>query len=317
MWQFIEDILESGNKAGLIVMVAATGSGPNRPGAKLAVAANGRRQGTVGGGVSEFALVKKAEQMLAGNLTQPPVIVSMSHKADTTNSASGMICDGTQQFAILTLTPADLPTIKALIAAQTANRPIQLVISPEGLSSQTDIPSMPEPRFTPPATSEAWRYEETLGGGITVSLVGGGHVALALSPLLKSIDMRVRVLDNRTGLDTMQANHWAEKKLLTDYTDIRRHIPAGANSYVCIMTFGHKHDGDVLAQLAEYPLGYLGLMGSPTKISQIRKRLSDQGISQSALDKIYAPIGIPIASNTPAEIAVSIAAQLIEVRNRP
>ncbi len=159
-----------------------------------------------------------------------------------------------------------------------------------------------------------WCYKESLGNPVTVTLVGGGHVALALSPILKTLDMRVVVLDDRMNLATMQANTAADEKRLVAYRDIRSHIPSGIRSFVCIMTFGHKNDELVLRQLVEYPLGYLGMMGSKAKNRQLMQSLRESGISEQALSVVHAPIGLPIKSNTPQEIAISIAAELIAVR---
>ena len=312
MWKSVRDRVKSGKRVGLVVMVDSTGSGPNRPGAKMAIDADGHQSGTVGGGSSEFALVNVAGQMLSEPERELSKLIKMSHKPAAGTEGSGMICSGEQQFAVLVLDESDLPAITAIVTAEAENQSAKITITPDGLEF------LPNESFGGTEFKESadgwWCYTESLGGGIVVSLIGGGHVSLALSPLLSKLGMRVRVLDNRSGLATMAENCSADEKLVIDYASMRQYIPAGKMSYVCIMTFGHKHDFEVLEQLAEYPLGYLGLMGSPAKIRQIWQLLRERGISQAALDKIYAPIGVPIASNTPDEIAVSIAAQLIDVR---
>jgi len=109
-------------------------------------------------------------------------------------------------------------------------------------------------------------------------------VALALTPLLVRLGFRVVVLDDRPGLDTMEANTDADERRVVDYARIVEHVPAGPDSYVCIMTHGHRHDEEVLQQLLQIPLGYLGMMGSAPKVETIRRRLLARGASREALD---------------------------------
>ncbi len=293
---------------GLVIMVDAVGEGPNRPGAKLAVDCAGQRIGTVGGGASEYALVEAAKTALSNNTPPTTQIISMSHKENAGADASGMICAGTQTFALVCLTPKDLPTISKIVSTSANNNGGIMKLTPNGLSFR-DSAEAPPPRWSKQADS--WTYEEPIGKQITITMIGGGHVSLALTPLLKSLGMRVVVLDNRSALSTMEANTMADEKRVISYEKIRDHIPTGDHSYACIMTFAHKHDKLVLEQLAEYPLGYLGMMGSKPKIKEIMQQLREQGIAASALNAVHAPIGIPIGSNTPEEIAISIAAQLI------
>jgi len=92
-------------------------------------------------------------------------------------------------------------------------------------------------------------------------------------------------------------------------------VPEGFNVYVVIVTFAHKSDEQVLEQILGKNIKYLGLMGSAKKIETIFGRLKQKGFTEAQLKKIAAPIGYPINSETPAEIAVSIAAQVVAVKN--
>ena len=100
-----------------------------------------------------------------------------------------------------------------------------------------------------------------------------------------------------------------------DYKKIVDLVPVGPNSYVVIMTFGHKSDETVLRQLLDKNVKYLGMMGSKRKVQAIFSSLLLAGASEIQLDKVDAPIGLSIGSQTPAEIAVSIAAKIIQVKN--
>lgn len=311
IWNFIAEHLNARQSVCMVVMVDAEGHGPNRPGSKLAVDSDGQRIGTVGGGASEFSLVQSAEKMINSSDSFHPKIIHMTHKNEHNTDNSGMICSGTQSFALICLTPQDLPTIRQIKSSIADNRGGILRIERFGISF-TKNGNIANTKLT--YQKDSWLYEEPIGKRITVTLIGGGHVSLALTPLLKSIGMRVVILDNRENLLTMETNIYADKKLVINYDNICENILPGSQSYVCIMTFGHKHDQLVLSQLAEYPLGYLGMMGSPPKIKEIKNNLIIQGIAPSALESIHAPIGLPIPSNTPEEIAISITAQLIETR---
>ncbi len=295
----------------LIVMVDAAGDGPNRPGAKMLVASSGRRHGTVGGGAAERALVHAAESALAAADRPGARVITMHHDGASGPNASGMICSGTQTFVLLCLAEDDLTVLRTISESVARGQSGCLEITPEGLAFAAG--GTCGRRWD--GASDHWRYREPLGERITVTLIGGGHVSLALTRLLAGLDFRTVVLDNRPGLDTMESNTLADERRIVDYKQIRDHVPQGDTSYVCIMTYGHRHDENVLEQLAEYPLGYLGMMGSPPKVATIRKNLLARGVPPSALDAVHAPIGLPIGSNTPEEIAVSIAAELIAVRN--
>ncbi len=276
LWKAAAASIEAGQAVCLIVMVEATGHGPNRPGAKMTVSAGGSRHGTVGGGAAERSLFHAAESAMAAADPPPPRVLTLEHHGDSGPRASGMICSGAQTFVLLCLAERDLPAIHALAEG----RPGCLEITPAGLA------------FTAGGSCERnwdgaagrWRYREPAGHRITVTLVGGGHVALALTPLLARLGFRTVVLDDRPGLDTLEANTLADERKTVDYAHVREHIPPGPTSWVCIMTHGHRHDQEVLEQLAGYPLGYLGMMGSPPKVAAIRRNLLARGVPRAALD---------------------------------
>ncbi len=311
LWKFIGNELKQQNNVCLIIMVHAEGHGPNRPGAKLAISSNNNRIGTVGGGMAEASLSIKAKEMLTSGSKAGSEIITMSHNTSAANK-SGMICSGVQTFLLTIITPDKIDIINRIISIYDNAEKTCLLITDKDIildrgKNATNISWC--------HNDNNWCYTEYIGEHDTVYLIGGGHVALALSRILAMLDFRITILDNRKELDTMQANKHAQQCIFADYNNIRDYIPVGAHSYVCIMTHGHKFDELVLKHLIEYPLKYLGLMGSPAKIKTIKENLEKSGISRESLETVYTPIGIPINSNTPAEIAISIAAQLIQVKN--
>jgi xanthine dehydrogenase accessory factor len=134
---------------------------------------------------------------------------------------------------------------------------------------------------------------------------------------MADLDFHVVVLDDRAGVATMSGNAYAQEKRLVSYRSVGRHVSEGKQNYAVIMTFGHKADELVLGQLAGKKLRYLGLMGSPAKIVQIKAHLNKRGVAAASLKKVHAPVGLAIHSHTPEEIAISIAAEIIQVKNQP
>ena len=310
LWEFAVESLENKIDVCLIVMVDATGSGPNRPGAKLIIDSSGTCIGTVGGGSAEAKLIETAKTMLSQQDDTLPQTITMDHSSTATNR-SGMICSGSQTFLLIRIKQNDVPTIKSIADAEKKGVPRLLTIKTTGLTF-TSGKVTGEKNWK--LDDKSYCYQEPIGEYDTIYLIGGGHVALALTKVLATLDFRIIVLDNRENLITMQNNTIADKCKVVNYSNIQEYISTGNNSYVCIMTYGHKHDQEILGQLAEYPLAYLGMMGSEEKIRQIKTNLLASGLSSTTLDSVYTPIGLPIGSNTPEEIAISIAAQLISVR---
>ena len=140
-------------------------------------------------------------------------------------------------------------------------------------------------------------------------------MALALSRVMATLPFRIVVLDNRSDLPTMADNVFAHETHVVDYGRIADHIAEGERSWVVIMTFGHTHDSIVLESLAGKPLRYLGLMGSTAKVERLFAIMRDGGVPEAHLARISAPVGVSIGSHTPEEIAISIAAEIIKLRN--
>ncbi|MGZ8537798.1 MAG: XdhC family protein, partial [Flavisolibacter sp.] len=158
--------------------------------------------------------------------------------------------------------------------------------------------------------------KEKLGYKNHLYIIGGGHCALAFSKLMSDMDFYIHLYDDRGSLNTMEENEFVhEKNLLNDYDDLSSLVNEGPNHYVVIMTFGYRSDDHALRALINKEFKYLGLLGSQTKIQTMFDGLKKDGISEDFIKKIHAPIGLQIHSQTPEEIAVSIAAEIILVKN--
>jgi xanthine dehydrogenase accessory factor len=126
----------------------------------------------------------------------------------------------------------------------------------------------------------------------------------------------VVVFDNREHLNTFEENTFAHKKVLISYDDIENHIKQGNSSYVAIMTNTYTDDKLVLTKLIRNNYQFIGVLGSKAKLKTMREVMGKEGFSNQELDSVYAPIGLSIKSETPEEIAVSIAAQIIQIKNK-
>ncbi len=134
---------------------------------------------------------------------------------------------------------------------------------------------------------------------------------------MSQMDFYIRVYDERKNLKTMIANESAhEKYFVREYSELNNLIPPGNNHYVVIMSFGYRTDDIALRAILDKEFKYLGLLGSKSKIEKMFEDYRKEGIDENLLKQVHTPIGIPIKSQTPEEIAVSIAAEIIKVKNK-
>jgi xanthine dehydrogenase accessory factor len=138
---------------------------------------------------------------------------------------------------------------------------------------------------------------------------GAGHVARALLPLAKSVGFSPIVIEEAEEIAPL-----ADIRVIDSF-DVRDwDVPLDAGTYAVIVTRDHAQDQALLEQLAPKELAYLGLIGSQRKIEMFKQRLEARGVERARLDRVHAPIGLDIGAQTPEEIAVAIAAELIQVR---
>ncbi len=146
-------------------------------------------------------------------------------------------------------------------------------------------------------------------------IFGAGHVGRAVGQLASGLGFRVVFFDDRQGIYDSFVCDGAEKLTGNYYTMIAE-FDFCESDYLVITTPKHEHDENILLAVARKPHTYLGMIGSKRKVAEVRKRLISSGeLSAEELDRVNMPIGIPFAAETPEEIAVSIVAKLIDVKN--
>jgi xanthine dehydrogenase accessory factor len=320
IWQFAVARLRRNESVVLLVVAESSGSSPGRKGFKMVVARDDLA-GSIGGGVMEVALVEQAKENLQSKIqNSKPKIVSQVHRKNSPHS-SGMICSGWQKVIIFELNSARLKKVEKIIAALQNRQSIQLRMTNDELriveKPSADASQNADFRFSQTGENE-FVYEEILGFKNNLFIVGGGHCALALSEIAARLDFHISLFDDRADLNTLAKNEFAhEKRIIESYERIADFIPAGKNSYVVVMTLGYRFDEIVIRKLFDKDFKYFGVLGSRAKMKTLLKALEKEGFDKEKLSKIRTPIGLKINSRTPAEIAVSIAAEIIAVKNKP
>ena len=308
-WKVILKELTNRHRVALLYVLISQGSSPGRQGFKMMVSQSGLLDGSIGGGMMEFNLVEIAKKLVSQTDVTPQIhrLIHRKNQADS----SGLICSGEQTVAIYVLTQKDKTWVESIINSKETGI---LNLSERG-AQFTPNQDLTE-KFTTQITPNKWLIQEDLGYLPTLHIIGGGHVSLALSKLATELDFKVYVYDNRSSINTFQNNPHAETVYISNYVDIARFIPKGMRHYVVIMSFMFDTDLLILRKLLPQKFKYLGMMGSKQKVKTLLQQLSKEGISSKSLSKLNAPIGIKISSQTPAEIAVSILAEMIKIKNQ-
>jgi len=151
----------------------------------------------------------------------------------------------------------------------------------------------------------------------TAYIFGGGHVAYALEPVLRHVDFRTVVIDDREEYANPERYPHADRTIVVDsFDDAFADIETDEDSYIIIVTRGHRGDLQVLRESLKQEYAYLGMIGSKRKNALLYETLMKEGVSEEKLAEVHAPIGLKIGSETPEEIAISIVAEIIQVRSQ-
>lgn len=158
-------------------------------------------------------------------------------------------------------------------------------------------------------------YIEPLFHSNKLFIVGGGHCGKALAKIAHLCGFYVTVVDNRTDQLSPEFYPQGVELVFSSYDDLDKIIPFSEQIYLVIMTYGHQFDEFVLQKCLSKDCRYLGMIGSKEKVKQTFETLKKKGYQDEDLQKVSAPVGLPIGSKTPYEIAVSVTAELIKVRS--
>lgn len=308
-WEKLLDATQRGPVV-LLYVVDSNGSSPGRKGFKMFVTESGEMCGSIGGGIMEHKLVEYAISLLKTGSFKP-FLKHQIHRPGEDKDRSGMICSGDQTIAFYYV--GDRSSMEQDLSLSDS---CCLLLTESGIKfirqTQDDRREFISRDF------KAWSVFEKLKHDQTLYVVGGGHVGLALTEVIQKLDFDLHLVENRNALNTFEENPFvrADHKHIVDYREIDQLIPQGDNIYVVLVTFSFRTDEQIIKRLAGKKFRYFGVMGSRSKMDVLINKLKDEGYSSDELASIRTPIGLPINSKTPHEIAVSIAAEIIAVKNQ-
>lgn len=296
--------LRAGQPAVTALVTGCRGATPRAPGALLVLTA-GQAAGTVGGGQAEHDIMGPGVEMLGGGTA----VRQDWHQCLSAEELRhmGREYGGEEQILLLRWEPGDLPLAEAAWVAAGQNGDCSLRIEYDENGWRGALLPVAET-----AVAEG-SFTVKLQEGGRCYIFGGGHVSQALAPLLAGVGFCCVVLDERPDYATPALFPTAETRC-GSLPVLAEAIPYGPGDSVIIMTRGHQGDYEVLCRALRSPVWYIGMVGSRRKMEATFLRLREDGFTEDDLRRIVTPIGLAIDAETPAEIAVSITAQLIGLR---
>jgi xanthine dehydrogenase accessory factor len=341
-------LLSSGTPASLATIIQVAGSSPRGLGSKYLIPKGGQTMGSVGGGCLEARVWDGAMESLRESKSS----LMRFSLDDESMEDSGLICGGTVTILVEPLQSEGGTHLhiyqrikemrekgeKGLLASVVSRG--GATIAPEGskvlfgtggerrgfLSDGEALEGRVRRWYEGnPLNGPKVQSFESNGQSIeillepiqtdpTLYIFGAGHISQAISPLGKMADFTVVVIDDRPMFANSGRFPEADQVLVQPFEMVFDKLQINPQSYVVIVTRGHLYDGEVLEQAVQTDAGYIGMIGSKRKIAVLYKDLIEKGIKKELLDRVYAPVGLHIHSETPAEIAISIMAELIKVR---
>ena len=319
LWKKILHALEAGQAVELVSILEASGSTPRGAGAVMAVFLSGESAGTIGGGAVEYEAQRTAADLLARGGDD----VRRFRFVQGDAASLGMVCGGDVTVQFQFLPGGEGPCTRAvrdLAAAFSGSRDTWLLRRMEdGRVVETRTVDHAAEQVpvglleNGPVYRDGWFALPVVRAG-KVYIFGGGHVSRALVPVIAAAEFRPVVYDDRPEFATPQAFPQAEGLLCGSFTELARLVTVTPEDYVVIMTRGHQADYEVLSQVLRSGAKYLGCIGSRRKLARCKERLLAAGFTEAEYARLHAPIGLAIGAQTPSEIAVSVAAELIAVR---
>jgi xanthine dehydrogenase accessory factor len=324
----VRDVLETlerwaadGTPVAIATVVGTERSAPREPGAVLAVSGAGEVIGSVTGGCVEPAVYGEARDVLAGGAPR----LKTYGIADDEAFEVGLPCGGTVHIFVDRLEPELVAPIAAAVREE---RPIALEIALTGESAGAK--RLVGPEDDGPAGEVLARGEtaiiETAEGQVFVSsfaprpnmyVFGAVDHAAAVASIGRFLGYRVTVCDARAKFVTRERFPDVDE-LVVEWPDrFLRNVPVDERTVICVLTHDHKFDVPALKVALETRAGYIGAMGARRTNEDRARRLRAEGVSDEDIARIHAPIGLKIGSRTPEEVAIAVAAQIVQVLRSP
>ena len=322
----LERWAQDGVRAALATVVGVDRSAPREPGSVMAVNETGEVVGSVTGGCVEPAVYLHTEEVLAGG---PPRMSSYGIVDDEAFEV-GLPCGGNVDIFV---EPMDPVAVIELASAAREERPVAYLTTvageplgePRVISREGDAADEVEAAARPLLTLGESGVVEVGGREVFVSslvprpamyVFGAIDFASALATVGHFLGYRVTVCDPRAIFVTPKRFPDADELVIEWPHEFLARAPVDERTAVCVLTHDEKFDVPALRAALATPARYIGAMGSRRTTDRRRARLLELGVAEEELERIHAPIGLPIASRTPEEVAVAIGAQIVAVANR-
>ena len=325
----------------LATIISQDGSTPRHEGAKMLITEDSIVE-TIGGGGMEAMVIEEARKNVMKDHLPKIIMYDLQPKE---SAVSDFICGGLNEVLIAYI-DADKPELKdvfaaALCAAESgkeawfvyaidtnegAEYPFQICVSikGEGMTGTfvgddkvaNDIAQAPIRLAIHGETVDGVRYvADSIHSGGTIYLFGGGHVSQQVAAYARTLEFDVVVIDDRAEYANSERFPGC-KIVVLDSFDHLPDFPIDQNSYIVIITRGHMADRTCLEWAVNTDAYYIGMIGSRTKVKIVKEAVKEKfGLSQEKMDSICSPIGLRIGAETPAEIGISIVAELIQKRH--
>jgi xanthine dehydrogenase accessory factor len=336
----IERELRSGRPVAQATVIQTRGSTPRKEGSTMLVRQDGTLFGTIGGGCGEAGVIQKAKLTLLDGRHRE----ELADLTEDISLESEAVCGGTLRVFIEPWhpDPAAIGLAAELKALAAAGRPVvvhQVVkCAPEADAMGRRIVqalggervlSNAGPAIPVPMAPERKPTQLVQSGGFEIFtqrwdptpalvIIGAGHIAEPLEALGRLAGFATTVVDDRRLFANRQRFPHAAEVLCAPILEAVRKLPLTPHTYVVLVTRGHVLDMDALKVLIERneQVAYVGMIGSARRVRAVFELLEAQGFTRDRFRHVHAPIGLSIGAETPAEIAVSIMAEMIAVRRR-
>jgi xanthine dehydrogenase accessory factor len=339
LFENLYERLSSGKPTALVTIISSAGSTPRGTGARMLVGENGRIAGTIGGGTVEYrSMVLATEVIKTGSSYTRSFTLRPGEAEDL-----GMICGGDVKVSIqyIPASPESIAFTGQVVASFDRNEDAWLILdvtqeTPWEMALYTrkgctavfgeekgwfftnakagTLMPLPAHGAVERTVNGRELYSELLVNAGRAVIFGGGHIGQELVPLLTHVGFRCVVYDDRAEFSHPDLFPGAIETICGSFAEIGKYLQLTEQDYVIIVTRGHVADFESLRHALHGPAAYYGCIGSRTKVASVIERLRKDDISQELIDQVHMPIGIQIQGKTPAEIAVSIAAELIQTR---
>ncbi len=335
--------LEDGEALVQVTIIRHAGSTPRSVGSKMFVRRDGSVIGSIGGGLVEFQMQELARQIFETGRARIETVDLTGEDAATTDK---MICGGRLEVLLeyLSAEPGQSKAFRTLVTALQECKKGYLIKALDikggtvsemerclvrrdsvvcggfaGPDSWIPLLTGESARKKSPVIAEVegkrFFVEPTFLPG-TVYLFGAGHVSRPVADLASMVGFQTVILDDRAEFANEDRFPKADRIIVVpSYDDLFTDLDIDRDSYLVIVTRGHLHDKTVLEQSLRTRAGYIGMIGSKRKQHLVYEELLGKGFTKEDLERVYNPIGLDIHAETPEEIAVSIVAQLIDVRS--